>query len=89
MVCPTCSGRKEGICLVNRGDQPHEWRMMPCPTCDGIGEIDEEYAARIEAGATMKAERLARGFGLSAEAKRLGVSPVHLCAIEHGRLPRD
>ena len=34
----------------------------------------------------MRRERLSRGVGLRAEAKRIGVSAVELSAMEHGRV---
>lgn len=87
MKCPDCNGHREGMVHLNRGDQPHEWRMMPCRTCQGSGSIDEDHANRIGEGERLKAERLARGMGLRQEAARLGISPVELSDRENGRTP--
>ncbi len=84
-LCPTCKGEKRPLAHVNPGPgRPHRWERLPCPTCKGAGEVDDEHLARIENGRQMRAERLARLEGLNEAAKRLGMTPAELSAIERG-----
>lgn len=59
MICPRCEGRQGGqafVCGPNVGGI----RWMKCSTCDGSGEITEEYYVRIQEGRRFYADRVAR-----------------------------
>lgn len=91
LPCQFCRGKgKTGPVHINRGNAPHEWReSMDCHHCAGTGRWTPERHARWEAGQAMRAERIARDESLREAAKRLGISPARLSAIETGRAALD
>lgn len=85
MICPDCKGEKRVFAHVNRGDggsSGFEW--INCLRCKGAGEVPDEQAVWMLEGVKLRTERMARGLSLREEAKRLGISPVELSAIERG-----
>lgn len=90
--CPDCQGQKMVAALV-RGRVPGTVRtgcyamQIPCATCAGTGAITAEQAARIEAGARLRAARVARDESIREQAKREGVSPAVISDREQGRIP--
>lgn len=87
MICPTCNGKKRvgGIGCGPNGCKPF---IMDCYTCDGAGVMPEEYETKRAAGEAMRQDRIARRLGLSAEAKRLGITPYELSRKERGLEPK-
>lgn len=85
--CPRCDGRGWiGPVHINRGDQPHEWREgMDCDLCGGTGQIDDDKLAAVELGKKLRAKRVAGEESLMEAARRLGVRPSELSALETGR----
>jgi hypothetical protein len=85
--CPECHGSGQSVASFVRtatGCQqnvPH-----PCTRCGGIGQVPGEVAAWIETGARMRAQRLAAGRSLRAEAERRGMAASVLSAMEFGRV---
>jgi hypothetical protein len=85
VTCPSCSGKKQSLCHINRGDKPHTWEMVDCYTCGGVGSLTPEHADRYAEGRRRTADRRARLMTLRDEAKRLGITPKELSDIEFGR----
>ena len=83
--CYACNGVGEVTAHLNYGGSNGEWKVINCPTCAGTGEITSEHAARIEAGRKARHARVLDGISLSEQARRLGITPAQLSAIEHGR----
>lgn len=83
--CPVCDGgtlrrsglvMRDGVCALEDID---------CSTCGESGRVPADYAARVEAGQRMRAERVARRESLRDAAARLGITPAQLSAREMGR----
>lgn len=88
MQCPLCKGKRVVWGHMNTGpdSSKHRWGDMPCPTCNGSGEITQEHADRIEAGRKLRQQRLDAGETLREAATRQGMTTVQLSAIEQGRI---
>ncbi len=84
LKCPACGGRKTTIALVD-GPTRRGLLEIDCSTCEGVGSITIEHRDRIEAGRKRREERIARGVSLREEARRLGILPSDLSAMESGR----
>lgn len=89
ITCLGCEGRKAGPAFVDYADGSGELKIVACHTCKGIGEITEEHAERMKVGAQLRRDRLNRRLTLNDEAKRLGITPTALSAVEFGRLTLD
>gem|GEM_PF-3394527 len=87
-TCPRCDGKKTSIAHVNTGPdaKKHRWEERQCDTCKGLGEITQEHEARIARGKEMRNTRVARGESLLDAAKRQGITPSQLSAIELGKV---
>jgi ribosome-binding protein aMBF1 (putative translation factor) len=92
-VCPDCKGAKhvyvfadghtpDGVPFASNG-------YRDCSTCDGWGEITQDYADRIEVGRMMRDARVKAGVSLLEASKQMGCSPAELSRVERGRLPKD
>lgn len=84
MICPACDGEKRiaGMGCTGKGCKP---MILDCFQCKGTGEITLEMFGWMQLGAAMRAERILRGVGLREEAKRRGMLPSELAAMENGR----
>lgn len=86
LTCQRCNGLGiVGPVHLNRGDRPHEWRMLKCDGCAGSGYWTAQQAVLARDGEKMRQERLAHDESLREAAKRMGISPAELSAIEQGR----
>lgn len=85
--CPSCGGKGAMQAFINRGPdiRRHSLETIPCRTCEGQGSISEAQAAAIRHGASLRAERIAKGMTLREAAKEAGMSPSTLSALERGR----
>lgn len=83
--CYACKGVGEVTAHLNYGGSDGEWKIINCPTFVGTCEISGEHAARIEAGRKARHARIIDGISLSEQARRLGITPAQLSAMEHGR----
>lgn len=85
--CRMCDGKgATGPVHINRGDKPHEWREnMPCRDCDGTGVWSAERFERWQAGQKLRSARILNDESLREAAKRMGIGPAELSAIEAGR----
>lgn len=92
-ICPKCRGAKVLPSFVHytpeSGKQSGFDPDHPCSLCQGNGEITEEHAARIVEGDRLREDRVARKVSLRDEAKRLGIEPAKLSALENGRDPQE
>jgi len=85
--CPRCMGAKASFAFINRGDEPHEGKMVDCETCEATGEISAEKMHKIFVGKNLRSDRLQRGKSMSEEAHRLGITVTQYSALENGRTP--
>jgi hypothetical protein len=86
-MCQRCNGNGVvGPVHINRGDNPHTWEMIRCSSCGGSGYWSNHQAAAARDGEALRQERLARDESLREAAKRMGISPAELSAIEQGRV---
>jgi hypothetical protein len=67
------------------GKRTGGYGSMPCFMCNGTGEVDEGFEARLALGENRRQDRIARGLSLRQEAARLGITAEELCDREHGR----
>ncbi len=84
VVCPSCRGAKAGfgVACGPKGCRP---ARFTCDFCKGEGEVSAEAAERWHKGSAMREARVKRGLTLFEEASILGVDPIVLNDIEHGR----
>jgi hypothetical protein len=76
-TCPHCDkGRVEALLPRYAPDVPIDertpTRTIPCPTCDGFGEVTQVRIDCIEAGARLRKLRIERGVGLREAGQLLG-----------------
>lgn len=88
MKCPSCDGQglRQTTAFVRRGGTgcTIEELVLHCRVCDGRGDATAEDLGRYEAGLRMRRERIIQGEGLRESARRLGISPPTLSALERG-----
>jgi hypothetical protein len=60
--------------------------VMPCPLCQGTGEIDNERLQAWEYGRKMRADRLKENRTLREEAKARGIDVVTMSKMERGEI---
>lgn len=84
VICPDCDGKKQ-VFQIACGPSGSRAGWVDCDRCGGTGEITAEQAGRIAAGRARRQERIARDVSLMEEAKRLGMRPSELSAIERGK----
>lgn len=90
LTCQRCNGLGIiGPVHINRGERPHTWEMMRCSSCGGSGYWSAQQAVAVREGEAMRKERLERDESLREAARRLGMSPAQLSAMEQGRFPRE
>lgn len=83
-ICPRCTGDGGYHALVHRKDGCSE-EYLECFLCHGNGNISPEVAAWLEEGAAHRNARVARYESLLECARRLGVRPSLISAMETGR----
>jgi hypothetical protein len=89
MVCPDCDGAKtrHGIaCTIDRGCRPLE---IACQFCKGEGQVSAEAGECWNKGRALREARVKQGRSLFEEAAILGIEPIVLNDIEHGRRSSD
>lgn len=82
--CPRCTGDGGYHALVTRAAGCME-EYFQCHLCNGAGCISDEVAEWLRIGAAHRNNRVERDESLRECAKRLGVSPALLSAMETGR----
>jgi transcriptional regulator with XRE-family HTH domain len=88
VVCPGCDGAKAGFAIVCSADRCRTG-MRACDFCKGEGQVSSEAGERWRAGKAMRDERVKQSRTQQQEAERLGISPMELNDIEHGRRSLD
>jgi hypothetical protein len=88
VVCPSCGGAKAGygVMCSDRGCRPGR---ITCDFCKGEGQVISEANERWHKGEALRKARIKRGLTLFEQAAILGVEPIVLNDIEHGRRPAD
>jgi hypothetical protein len=88
VVCPSCRGAKAGygIACSDRGCRAGE---IACDFCKGEGQVSSEAGERWHKGRVLRDARVKRGLTLFEEAAILGIEPIVLNDIEHGRRSSD
>jgi single-strand DNA-binding protein len=87
-VCPECRGAKSSY-AVYCSDRGCQTGVRACDFCRGEGQVSPEAADRWRAGKAMRDERVKQGRTQQQEAEWLGISPMELNDIEHGRRSMD
>lgn len=82
--CPRCTGDGGYYALVTRATGCTE-EYLTCLLCKGDGQISAEVVGWLKEGSDHRNARVARDESLRECAKRLGVSPALLSAMETGR----
>jgi DnaJ-class molecular chaperone len=85
--CPHCNGEGGGNAFINRGPDisTHSVEWVRCRTCEGAGVISGERAVLVAQGKAMRDARVARQETLLEAARKMGITPSRLSAIERGR----
>jgi len=87
-LCPFCSGRGTVFAFVDgiRDGRRCGWQQnIKCSICEGTGRVTPARAAAIQEGERRRQDRINRRLSGREEAARLGIDPIHLNALEHGR----
>lgn len=82
--CPRCTGDGGYHAFVHRADGCSE-EYLTCDLCRGDGKISDEVVGWLKEGSDHRNERVARDESLRECARRLGVSPALISAMETGR----
>ena len=88
VVCPECGGAKSSY-AVSCGDRGCQTGVRACEFCKGAGQVSSEAGERWRAGKAMRGTRVKHGLTQQQEAERLGISPIELNDVEHGRRSLD
>jgi len=88
VVCPECGGAKSSY-AVSCSDRGCETGVRACEFCKGEGQVSSDAGERWRAGKAMRDERVKQGRTQQQEAEWLGISPMELNDIEHGRRSLD
>ena len=83
--CPDCqgAGAVAGIaCGLNFGGV----RTLPCFRCRGERSISAEQLAWMRQGEAMRLDRIRENCGGRERARMLGITPLELNAVEHGKV---
>ena len=83
-TCPRCNGKRSGYAFISRAGNC-QGREIDCSFCGGRGEVTEREADLYREGERRRDERVLAGRSLREEAKRLGITPAELSAIERGQ----
>lgn len=82
--CPRCTGDGGYYAIVTRATGCAE-EYLTCDLCKGDGSISDEIVGWLKVGSEHRNARVARDESLRECAKRLGVSPALISAMETGR----
>ena len=88
VVCPECGGAKSSY-AVSCSDRGCQTGVRVCGFCEGEGQVSSEAGERWRAGKAMRDARVKHGLTQEQEAERLGISPMELNDLEHGRRSLD
>jgi single-strand DNA-binding protein len=88
VVCPKCGGAKSSY-AISCSDRGCETGVRACEFCKGEGQVSSEAGERWRTGKAMRDERVKQGRTQQQEAEWLGISPMELNDIEHGRRSLD
>ena len=88
VVCPECGGAKSSY-AVSCGDRGCQTGVRACEFCEGEGQVSSEAGERWRAGKALRDARVKQGLTQQQEAERLGISPMELNDLEHGRRSLD
>lgn len=83
-TCPRCTGDGGYYALVTRATGCAE-EYLTCDLCKGDGKISDEVAGWLKEGVDHRNARVARDESLRECARRLGLSPALISAMETGR----
>ncbi len=87
--CPDCNASGDITGLVC-GPDGGSIRTMPCFRCKGERAIPSEQAEWIRCGELLRRDRIAHNVGGRERAQMLGITPLSLNDIEHGKVnPRE
>ncbi len=84
VFCPSCRGAKAefGVACGPQGCRP---ARFTCDFCKGEGQVSCEADERWRKSEALRKARIKEGLTLFEKAAILGVDPIVLNAIEHGR----
>lgn len=89
ITCPCCDGRGSNagfICYADgSGTRSQYDEAITCDLCKGVGKIAKQIAQWLEIGRAHYLNRVARDESVMECAKRLGLRPSQVSAMEHGR----
>lgn len=83
MICPDCKGEKTVFAHIHRR-HGSGFEHINCMRCEGLGEVDDRQAEWMPAGQMHREARIKRQESLLECARRLGIAPVELSAMERG-----
>ena len=83
--CPDCrgSGKMTGfVCSTTSGS----FRTWPCSRCKGAGAISVQMALWLRMGEAIRTDRIRENCGGRERARMLGLTPLRLNDVEHGKV---
>jgi DNA-binding XRE family transcriptional regulator len=91
-TCPACKGSKQSRALVDGYRDGHrfgEVRLLPCSTCQGTGQVDDDFKARHDVGRKVRDARVAANQMQWEWAERIGLTEQAYSLCEHGTPDSD
>lgn len=85
LTCPSCKGERYTTVLARVAGSGCKRIEMSCSTCQGAGEVDDDYPRRRNDGRKLKAWRLKRDLSMREACRRFNISPVDWSHFEFGR----
>lgn len=86
ITCPHCNGKRRLYAFWD-GVRPEDSGSgyVDCSTCKGNGSISQAHMDRITEGERRRNDRVSRGVSLNEEARKFGITPAQLSALERGK----
>ena len=83
--CQDCrgSGKMTGLAC---GPGVSRFSTWPCSRCKGAGAISVQMALWLRMGEAIRADRIRENCGGRERARMLGLTPLQLNAVEHGKV---
>lgn len=84
--CPHCDGFGANAAFIRHANGEGSYDpALRCDLCSGTGTVSRQTINWLSVGRTHRDARVGRGESVMECARRLGLTPAALSAMEHGR----